>query len=803
MAIPSGNPLAAAPYALVVAAVAIAAPSALGQDSGGQSGVISPVAVASLQLEQDSRELARFPHAMETFAVSDRTYLLAVGRLGAEILDVTDPRSPIQVADMRGGEAPGNDDSTAAAVFAAPGGTYAMTVISDTLQIINVTIPTSPVVVAEIRNGHDNAYALRHLSPELVDERLGPYQAARMMSYSWDELTSIGVFADTSGNVYALLASRDDGRVMVVDVTAPEAPVLVADMRDSRGGFYALDEPTDVDAFALSTHTYALVSSFGGSVQVVNLTSPEAPAPVASMRGGQSGWLPHHVYGGAEVFAVRDKTYALTYGYEGARIVDVTDPAAPTPVASVVNDWYGFGSLVDVRVFDASGATYALAHHDYGIQVINVTDPEAPTPVAGIRDEQDGRAYVYDTAVFASGGGSYALVADYKYDTVRVIDIGEPTLPQYAAELQSRFDSSPSWSAVRVDVEVLASGGGTYALVADAADNVLRVVDVTEPAAPRHVTDVSGGVDGFRAMSGPQDIATFTMSGAGYALVASGDYGAVQVLDFTDVEEPIAAAEIWDGTGSLEVFEASGQTYAILMLERSAHIINVTEPAAASTVSGTISSEDRFRLGNSVGIGIVSAAEGTYAISPSHFGHVMHVVDLTDVQAPEFLDPAEIELDRFFPSFAEPTDMDAFHAYGRAYVIMTGHSDFDLTGSLQIIDVTQPRSASYASIITSGHIGSAIPDTPMGVEVFAILDRTYALVVGYDVAAGGAMAILDVTDPERPAAVASTARGDGVLDAGMNPTSAGVFEIGGATYAVLVDAGGSTLQIVALTSPDA
>lgn len=801
MAAPSGNPLAAVPYVLGVAAVAIAAPSALGQVSVEQPGAISPVAVASLQLEQDSHDLAGFPRAMETFAISDRTYLLAVGRLGAEILDVTDPRFPVPVADMRSGDAPRNGYSPAAATFAASGGTYAMTATSDAIKIINVTIPDSPAVAAEIRNGHDNAHVLRHLPPDLVEERLGPYQAARTMSYSWNDLEAVDTFADTSGNVYALLASRWDDKVLVVDVTVPEAPVLMADMRDSREGFYALDDPVDVDAFVQSGRAYALVSSSYGAMQVANLTNPGAPTPAASVRDGQDGLHPRNVHGGAEVFAVQGKTYALTHGYGGARIVDVTDPGAPAPAASIAGDWSSFGNMIDVGVFGVSGAMYALAHYDYGIRVIDVTDPGAPTSVADMRDEWDRRAYVYAAAVFASSGGTYALVADSKYDAVRVIDIGEPAAPEHVAELSGEFGPSPPWGAVSVDVELLASGGGTYALVADAADNVVRVVDITEPAAPRHVTDVSGGVDGFHAMSGPQDVATFAVSGAGYALVAGGHYGAVQVLDFTDAEEPIAAAEIWDGTGGLEVFEASGHTYAILLSDNSAHIINATEPAAASTVSGAGSPDGRFGHGESAGIAIVSAAEGVHAISAPDFGRTMYVVDITDVRTPVFLDPADT--DAAFSVYVDPTDVEAFHAHGRAYVIITGHRDFDSTGTVQIIDVTLPRSASQASMMTSGQVGSAVHDAPIDVEVFEILDRTYALVVGYDTASGGAMLVLDVTDAKRPAVVASATSGNGVLDAGMSPMGAEIFATGGVTYAVLVDAGGSALQVVALTPPDA
>lgn len=69
---------------------------------------------------------------------------------------------------------------------------------------------------------------------------------------------------------------------------------------------------------------------------------------------------------GIELDRISSRTYALVASYwsDAVQIINVTDPAAPVPVASMINGLDGFDALVypyDVKATTISGHPYALA----------------------------------------------------------------------------------------------------------------------------------------------------------------------------------------------------------------------------------------------------------------------------------------------------------------------------------------------------------------------------------------------------------------------------------------------------------
>ena len=94
-----------------------------------------------------------------TFLVAGRTYAIVVscGDDGAQIIELTDPSSPVAVASVTDGvngfsELAGAND---AATFVVAGRTYAIVASHDDegAQIIELTVPSSPVAAASITDG--------------------------------------------------------------------------------------------------------------------------------------------------------------------------------------------------------------------------------------------------------------------------------------------------------------------------------------------------------------------------------------------------------------------------------------------------------------------------------------------------------------------------------------------------------------------------------------------------------------------------------------------------------------------------
>ncbi|MBI1658618.1 MAG: hypothetical protein IS632_07595, partial [Thaumarchaeota archaeon] len=100
--------------------------------------------------------------------------------------------------------------------------------------------------------------------------------------------------------------------------------------------FEALDGARDIAITSTADKTYALVSSLANdAVQIIDVTDPANPLPVAALFDGQDGFVLTDVSDMA-IVAIGDKTYALVASFAGAvHIIDVTDPNVPLPVASV------------------------------------------------------------------------------------------------------------------------------------------------------------------------------------------------------------------------------------------------------------------------------------------------------------------------------------------------------------------------------------------------------------------------------------------------------------------------------------
>ena len=794
------------PAMAVFLAVAAISP-AFGQDTR----TINPMAVGSLQDGQGAFDHLSSPADIEVFVISDRTYALAASALGIHILDITDPRLPVSVASIQGDRDGlhyrGGHDS--AGTFAVSGHTYALVGSLNTLKIINITTPDNPQMVATVRSGQDNFYALRHLSPERTEEILADYPGARDLSYLWEQISDIETFAAVSGRVYVLLSSVDSDAVQIIDVTSPQTPVLVASIRDGLDGFYALGQPQDSETFAVDDRTYAAVASRGDhAMQIIDITEPNAPVPAASIRKGQDGLASTTYPASVEIFAADSRTYAMIAGQGDhiIQIIDVTDPLSPTPVTPI-KEWQDRFRVTShpEATFAADGRTYALLASSQTLQVIDVTDPQSPAFIATILDDDSAdiyyTPYTDDVEVFTMSGRTYAIASGFG-DAFQIINITNPAAPEELSSIRGGLVIQP-FGRNSAEMETFAVSGHTYALLLGSGDDALQIINITEPTTPKRVATIRNGQDGFNNLSHPQDMKALTISGETYALVADGHYGTIHVLNITDPTTPLLVTGIWDGTGGINIFDASDRTYAMVMSESTLQVINITDPATSSTISGARTSERfYFGPGGSMSLGVFSADDKTYAMVPPMYNEQILIADITDVEAPEFLDPVRLESPRFFPAFSDTTDMEMFTAHSRTYALVSGYSDFDSVGTLQIIDITRPQSPVLLATVLDGQDGFDVFRVPVDVEAFATDRHMYALIVDYGFGSEGSVHVVDITDPADPLPVTTIRGGQDGFDAMDNPFDIGTFVIDGTTYALVSNPSGSVLQVLSLTGSD-
>ena len=352
-------------------------------------------------------------------------------------------------------------------------------------------------------------------------------------------------------------------------------------------------------------------------------------------------------------------------------------------------------------------------------------------------------------------------------------------------------------------MDIFTASGHTYALVPGSGDDAIRIIDITDPGAPAPAATIREGQDGFDYLSSPLSVEAFTASGETYALVSGWRYGVVQILNVTDPQAPLPMTRLWDGSGNTGIFVSSNRTYALLTAGNTIQIVNLTDPASPSTISGTRSSDIFFRLEGTTSMGIFTVSGHTYALVPPRFGHELLVADITDVEAPALLDPVEVEPGRFYFHFTDPTDVDTFADHGRTFALITNYSDFEPVGTLQILDVTRPQAPVLLANILGGQDGFDTLGAPTDVEAFTSAGRTYALVVDHGFGSGGSIQVIDITDPGDPLPVITIRAGQDGFDAMDDPVDIETFVIDGTTYALVSNPGGSALQVISLTGQGA
>jgi len=248
--------------------------------------------------------------------------------------------------------------------------------------------------------------------------------------------------------------------------------------------------------------------------------------------------------GGAYGVAVVGSTVYVAAYYCGLRIVDVSDPTAPTEVGA-------YDTPVDARGVAVVGSTAYIADGDWGLHIVDVSDPTSPRQL-GFYDDTPG--YARGVAVV----GSTAYIADGDWG-LHIVDVSDPTSPRQLGF----YDDTPGYAR---GVAVV----GSTAYIADGPANVaheyggLRIVDVFDPTAPREVG---------ACYTPAYDVAVVGST----AYVAAG-YSGLRILDVSDPTAPTSVGTC-DTPGSALDVAVVGSTVYVAAGDGGLRIIDVSDPA--------------------------------------------------------------------------------------------------------------------------------------------------------------------------------------------------------------------------------
>lgn len=366
--------------------------------------------------------------------VENHVAYLAAGAAGLRIVDVSRPDAPVEIGSL-------DVFGYASDIDVANGYAYVLDFESDRLYIVDVTQPSAPQVVATVapplgpsavKVVGDRAYVTLAIESLLVIDVSNPRRPVEVASVPvFGQLDDIAIFGDL-----AVVAAGFHG-LFFFDVGGPAAPIELAELQprifavavDVRDGVAYVTNGTSTDP----------------SLLLIDVSNPLAPRELSRVTLPST---PRSVKVSGPI--------AFVSSADGLVAVDVSDAGAPTVLGS-------FGLAGGAGRLDISGTLAFVGTAGNSLRVIDVADPTRPAVVG--RHEfagEDVRRVALD--------GDRAYLADSKLG-LRILDVSDPTYPVELGRLPSKGSSN----GIRVEDDV--------AYLADGQAG-LRIIDVSNPDAP-------------------------------------------------------------------------------------------------------------------------------------------------------------------------------------------------------------------------------------------------------------------------------------------------------------------------------
>ena len=321
------------------------------------------------------------PPKIATVEIGTNTYAVvaALNDDGVQIIDITNPATPIAVASI------GDEDEDGASgifdtlfsprditTFKIDTNTYAIVTASgdDGVQIIDITNPATPIAVASVTDG----------------DRDGDNKIFDTLDGAW------GITTVTMGDsTYALVVSYYDDGIQIINITNPAMPTAVTSVTDGVGEFDELENPEFITTVKIGSSVYALVSSgIKDTIQIIDISNPTTPRAVYSIvKGNNDGngnpFDKLNIFEEIITVKIGVSTYALVASHfdDGIQIIDITNPAAPT-VTTLIDEG-GNGNFLDtfdvhgpITTVEINSTTYALVSgfesSSSSMQIIELTE---------------------------------------------------------------------------------------------------------------------------------------------------------------------------------------------------------------------------------------------------------------------------------------------------------------------------------------------------------------------------------------------------------------------------------------------
>jgi hypothetical protein len=650
-------------------------------------------------------DLARYPLLLSSSNVGGTGALAVDGSIayladrdkGLQVIDVTNPRVPRVIAALASnGEALNGWD------VALGNQVVYLCLGTDEVAIVDVHEPDSPTVI-----GHITTVRLRDVETlgdfvyVVSQEKLEVYNVAdpRNPWRTWVVDGGLGIQKVDIDGTRGLISTAEKGLVRL-DVTYPATPVPASNLNDDRGSRYFL-----VDG----NYAYA---SLGSELVILDVKDRWSTRKVSQLSEDH------------DVTAIGKfgDTLLVGEGYEGVRIVDVSDPMAPRDLSRLTS------AVATYKGIEVRGTTAYISTFLTGFQIYDLAHLQRQPVLGHAEAEIDGRRMA-KRRIVAEGNLIYAT----GWPSLQVYEsLGSGGL-LYRGGLDDPNNSS--WNvAVR----------GHLAYVANSYSGLV-IADVTRPERTREL----GRFMVRDVWDHSQRVFDVALSGSTALIVTPDLGGRLYALDVSKPDQPVEISNLSVPSAvTLDVLEGFAYVGAAGMT-----IVDVRDPHAMSVVS-TID----LPLG---AWDITVQGEYAYAAerSPLEGRPIpLTIVDVGDPARPRIV--SSIELPGGCEQIAAVED--------RIYVAMH-------YGGVAVIDVSEPESPKMEGLLDQYHEG------PWGAGVAVHGNRVYTATEYGDMwswprpCSPSRTVLPSELEPVRPS------RGPRLLVTSSNPASSGFsfrYEVG-------------------------
>ena len=527
---------------------------------------------------------------------------------------------------------------------------------------------------------------------------------------------------------------------------SPATPEHKGSIVDGAGATVNLQQPT----FVTVSGSYAYITSLeSDNLEIVNISDPAYPVHVGSIVNGGSAKLDNP----RGVSVSGNYAYVASYDSDALEIVNITDPANPVHESSIVN---GGDTKLDgpVAVVVSGSYAYVSSYDSNALEIVDVSNPAIPVHAGSLVNGGDATLNG-PTGVFVNG--SYAYVTSSASNALEIVNVTDPANPVHEGSIVNGVANLVNPQNVFVS--------GSYAYVTSFFGDALEIVNVTDPANPVH----EGSLAGIYAPRG------VSVSGS-YAYVTT-SYPTITVVDVSNPASPVFTGSIGNGgyvklDDPFFVTVSGTNAYVASRASNALEILDVSNPASPAHKSSIANGDGGAKILNPLDVSI----SGSYAYVSSRGSNALEIVDVAD--------PANPVHKGSIVNLAGGANLDGpqFVQASGNYAYVTSY----VGDALEIVDISNPATPVHKGKIENG--GSANLDGPEDLFV----SGSYAYVTSYD---GDALEIVNITDPANPVHKGKIVNGGSALLDGP----IGVKVLG--NYAYVTSSNSNALEIVNVADP--